>query len=211
MRHRKGCSNYPLRLIRGAKQQSLDVCYPLWILSTQQQHKLLVHRKNHRDYKSFSLFLIWVSTTATTVKNSEKKNLPAFVTEWLTILWACLFQALGFCFLCFKCFMMMSLGLKTFPVVYLSKKNLVLMVVSPISRSSFVCCLGCWNQYPVGSLSRVRDLPKKHHLLWLFCCFREHHFRKKREWLFVVCQASSSISYYLMFSLTLIALKFFWA
>ena len=39
------------------------------------------------------------------------------------------------------------------------KKKLGLMVVSSISRSSFVCCLGCWNQYPVGSLSRVVDLP----------------------------------------------------
>ena len=64
----------------------------------------------------------------------------------------------------------------------ISEKKLGLMVVSPISRSSFVCCLGCWNQYLVGSLSRVRDLPKKHHRL-LFDSLEEeeeHHFSEKK-------------------------------
>ena len=35
--------------------------------------------------------------------------------EWALLVFVCLF--------CFKCFMMMSLGLKTFPVVYLWKKT----------------------------------------------------------------------------------------
>ena len=66
----------------------------------------------------------------------------------------------------------------------ISEKKLGLMVVSPIFRSlrsSFVlCCLGCWNQYLVGSLSRVRDLPKKHHRLHSDSLEEEHHFSEKK-------------------------------
>ena len=77
------------------------------------------------------------------------------------------------CFVfCSKCFMMMSLGLKTFPVVYLWKeKKLGLMVVSPISFSLQFCMLsGVLKSISSWQLVKSQRPPQKAsstHPLWL--------------------------------------------